>query len=180
MAAFQGIAPYIAQIEKGFAKKESPKAIADRLGISKKWRTIHRYKLAVWDMKDMVSEAKEIRAVRHEEARDKAVQEIVDTLEVINLGKLRARQLMAIALGDEFIGSDGQARALLHPQASIYRPAGAKMQAEMAKLEMELADRAEVIALTEGHMAANKGYRHGNEEAVNRGIIPGRSWNATG
>ena len=53
--AFKSIASYIDQIEAGFANKESPAAIAKRLGIPGKAKTIARYKTAVWDLKDLVS-----------------------------------------------------------------------------------------------------------------------------
>jgi hypothetical protein len=95
--AFEAIAAYIDQIEKGFVDRESPEAIAKRLGILDKAKTIRRYKAAVWDLKDLVSDAKEVRAEKHETQRDKAVIEIVNTLDAINLGKLRAKQLLEIS-----------------------------------------------------------------------------------
>ena len=136
--AFESLAGYIDQIEEGFLKKESPKAIANRLGIPKKWATIHRYKAAVWDLKDLVSEGKEIRAQNHDSKRNESLTEIVNTLDVINLGKLRAKQLLSVNLGDEFEVSDGQKNKLTLGSASIYWPIGTRMLSDVAKREMEL------------------------------------------
>ena len=96
--AFKSIASYVDQIEAGFANKESPAVIAKRLGIPEKAKTIARYKMAVWDLKDLVADAKEVRAEKHESQRNQAVDEVVSTLEVINLGKLRAKQLLSVSL----------------------------------------------------------------------------------
>jgi hypothetical protein len=136
--AFESIAEYVDQIEAGFGKHESPGAIARRLGIPEKAKTIARYKAAVWDLKDLVKDAKKKRAKNLEDKRDKAVDEIVDTLDLINLGKLRAKQLLAVNLGDEFAVSDGQKHKLTLGSASIYWPIGTKMMADSVKLEMEL------------------------------------------
>lgn len=136
--AFESIAAYIDKIEDGFSKKKSPVTIANSLGIPKKWKTIERYKTAVWDLKDLVAEGKEIRAANHDAKRNEAVQEIVDTLEVINLGKLRAKQLLSVNLGDEFEVSDGQKHKLTLGSASIYWPIGTKMLSDVARIEMEL------------------------------------------
>ena len=135
--AFESIAEYLDQIENGFGRKESPAAIAKRLGIPEKSKTISRYKLAVWDLKDLVSDAKEKRAQKHDTQRDAAVDEIVNTIDLINLGKLRAKQLMSINLGDEFDTGEGKHRLTLG-SASIYWPVGSKMMAESVRLEMEL------------------------------------------
>jgi hypothetical protein len=135
--AFESIAEYIDQVEEGFGRKESPASIAKRLGIPEKAKTIRRYKIAVWDLKDLVSDAKEKRAEKHDIKRDAAVDEIVNTLDLINLGKLRAKQLMSINLGDEFDTGEGTHRLTLG-SASIYWPIGTKMMADSVKLEMEL------------------------------------------
>lgn len=136
--AFKSIASYIDQIEAGFANKESPAAIAKRLSIPGKAKTIARYKTAVWDLKDLVADAKEVRAEKHESQRNQAVDEIVSTLEVINLGKLRAKQLLSVNLGDEFEVSDGETHRLTLGSASIYWPTGTRMLSECARLELEL------------------------------------------
>jgi hypothetical protein len=135
--AFESLAGYLDMIEEGFAKKQSPMTIANNLGIPKKWKTIERYKIAVWDLKDLVSDAKEIRAANHDAKRNEALNEIVDTLEVINLGKLRAKQMLSISLGEEFDTGTGKHRLTLG-SASIYWPVGTRMLADVVKLEMEL------------------------------------------
>jgi hypothetical protein len=66
------------------------------------------------------------------------VQEIVDTLEVVNLGKLRAKQLLSVNLGDKFAVSDGEEHKLTLGSASIYWPVGTKMLSDCARLELEL------------------------------------------
>lgn len=135
--AFESISAYLDQIEEGFLKKESARTIAQRLGIPEKWQTIHRYKAAVWDLKDLVAEGKEIRAANHDAKRNEAVQEIVDTLEVINLGKLRAKQMLSISLGEEFDTGEGKHKLTLG-SASVYWPIGTRMLSDVVRLEMEL------------------------------------------
>jgi len=136
--AFESIAEYVDQIEEGFGKKESPAAIARRLGIPEKAKTIARYKEAVWSLKDIVHDAKEKRAKKHEERRDKAVDEVVNTLDLINLAKRRSQQLMSVELGEEFEVSDGETHRLTLGSASIYWPAGSKMMMDAVRLELEL------------------------------------------
>jgi len=136
--AFEKLAPYIDFIEESFKKKKSPRAIANELGQPGLYSTINRYKAAVWGMKDLVGEAKEERASKHDEKRKEAVQEVVSTLELIELGKLRAKQLMSVNIGDEFDVSDGQKHKLTLGSASIYWPIGMQVARDAAKLEMEL------------------------------------------
>jgi hypothetical protein len=136
--AFGSLAPFIDLIEKGFGDKKSPRTIARELGQPGLYSTINRYKAAVWDLRDLVDEAKEVRAQRHDDARDKAKDEIVNTLDVVNLGKLRAKQLLDVNLGDLFAVSDGTMHALTLGSASVYWPIGSRMLFECAKLELEL------------------------------------------
>lgn len=136
--AFESLAPFIDLIEKGFGDKKSPRTIAKELGQPGLYSTINRYKSAVWDLRDLVDEAKEVRAQRHDAARDKAKEEIINTLDVVNLGKLRAKQLLDVNLGDLFAVSDGSMHALTLGSASVYWPIGTRMLFECAKLEMEL------------------------------------------
>jgi hypothetical protein len=136
--AFGTLAPFIDLIEKGFGDKKSPRTIARELGQPGLYSTINRYKAAVWDLRDLVNEAKEVRAQRHDDARNKAKDEIVNTLDVVNLGKLRAKQLLDVSLGDMFAVSDGTMHALTLGSASVYWPIGSRMLFECAKLELEL------------------------------------------
>jgi hypothetical protein len=136
--AFGTLAPFIDLIEKGFGDKKSPRTIAKELGQPGLYSTINRYKAAVWDLRDLVNEAKEVRAQRHDDARNKAKDEIVNTLDAVNLGKLRAKQLLDVSLGDMFAVSDGTMHALTLGSASVYWPIGSRMLFECAKLELEL------------------------------------------
>jgi len=144
--AFESLAPYLDKIERGFVEKKSPRKIARELNNPGLYSTIQRYKKAVWDLKDLVSDAKEIRAKKHEEARDQAVEEVVRTLDVLQLGLKRAKQLLEMNLGDQFLVSDGSEHVLTLGSASIYWPIGMHMLFEAARLEMELSgDDAEGI-----------------------------------
>jgi len=136
--AFEKLAPHIDQIEQGFKDKKSPREIAKDLGQPGLHVTIHRYKTAVWNLKDLVSDAKEKRAEKHDAKRNAAVDEIVNTLDLINLGKLRAKQLLSVSLGDEFAVSDGETHQLTLGSASVYWPIGTRMMSESVRLEMEL------------------------------------------
>jgi len=65
--------------------------------------------------------------------------EIVNTLELINLAKLRAKQLLSPNLGDTYDIADGTSRKLSLGVASIYWPIGQKMLCELSKREDEIA-----------------------------------------
>jgi hypothetical protein len=136
---FGVITPYIDEIEKGFSDNKGAKKIADELGIPEKWRTIQRYKIAVWNMKDLCSDARDVRAAKHEEARNVAVQELVENMDMIALAKVRARELLGISIGDEFdTVSDGKHKLTLSSGAQ-YWPIGLRLFTDAARLEMELA-----------------------------------------
>lgn len=64
------------------------------------------------DLKDLVSDAKEVRAEKHDTQYNQAVDKIVSTLERINLGRLRTKQLFSMDLEDEFEISDGETHKL--------------------------------------------------------------------
>jgi hypothetical protein len=136
--AFEKLAPYIDVIEQGLKDHKSPRAIAKELGQEGLDSTIQRYKTAVWCLKDLVSDAKEIRAEKHDSKRSEAVEEIVNTLDLINLSKRRAKCLLLVELGEEFAVSDGENHKLTLGSASIYWPIGTKMMADAVKLELEL------------------------------------------
>ena len=137
--AFDVIQPFIAQIEAGLAAKKSPRQIAKELGIPKSYNTIREYKIAVFDIGRKAGEAWRIEQAKgHDERKAAGVAEIVDTLEVLNLGKLRARQLLQVSLGDTFEVADGQVHKLTLGSASVYWPAGVDMLQKCAKLELEI------------------------------------------
>ena len=136
--AFEKLAPYIDEIEQGLKDKKSPRAIAKELGQPGLDSTIQRYKTAVWNLSDLVSDAKEVRAVKHEACRNEAIDEIVNTLEVINLGKLRARQLLRLELGQDYTTAEGEPRTLSWGSAAIYWQAGQRMICDLSKVELDL------------------------------------------
>ena len=80
----------------------------------------------------------------------------------------------------QHIGLDPRRSKALLNYAEQLREAGATgqvLEKALAKYRQRLInDRAEVIALTEGHTAANEGYRQGNVEAVRRGVLDPREW----
>ena len=141
--AFESIAAYIDQIEMGFERKESPKAIAKRLGISEKWRTIHRYKSAVWDLKDLVAESKEERAANHDSRRESAKIEIIKSLDLIDKIKMRAWQHLDWQVGDEYgsVNENGQPvkRKASPGQVINWHHQATDMAAKALKAELELA-----------------------------------------
>lgn len=137
--AFEKIQPHIATVEAGLAAGKSLRAIANEIGLPGAYNTIREYKIAVFDIGKTAGEAWRIEQAKgHDERIAQGVAEIVDTLEVLNLGKLRARQLLQVSLGDEFEVADGQVHKLTLGSASVYWPAGVDMLQKCAKLELEI------------------------------------------
>ncbi|MEI8002774.1 MAG: hypothetical protein WCG94_00395 [Methanothrix sp.] len=136
--AFAKLAPYIDEIEQGLKDKKSPRTIAKELGQPGLDSTIQRYKTAVWNLRELVSDAKEVRALKHEACRNEAIDEIVNTLDVINLGKLRARQLLRLELGQDYTTAEGEPRKLSWGSAVIYWQAGQRMICDLSKTELDL------------------------------------------
>jgi len=138
--AFEIIAPHIDFIEKALAEKKSPRAIANELGEPGLYSTIWRYKTAVFDLnKEAVLTWKVERAKNHDQRLAEGKAEIINTLEVINLGKLRAKQLLQLELGSPYETAEGEPRTLSFGSAVIYWQAGQKMICDLSKAEMELA-----------------------------------------
>ncbi|OPY45889.1 MAG: hypothetical protein A4E47_00801 [Methanosaeta sp. PtaU1.Bin028] len=138
--AFEDLAPNIDEIEKGLAARESPEFIAKKLGIPAQARTIRRYKKAVFDLGREVDKAWRLeRAKSHEERLAEGKVAIVDSLEVINLGKLRARQLLDITIGQQYETAEGEKRIVSYGVAAIYWSQGSKMICELTKAEAEIA-----------------------------------------
>lgn len=141
--AFESIAAYIDQIEQGFLDKESPAAIAKRLGILEKAKTIQRYKVAVWDLKDLVAESREERAEKHDSKREAAKVEIIKTLDLIEKIKWRANQHLDWNPGDTYksTNEDGQeSNRIASPgQVIHWHSQATEMAAKAAKMELELA-----------------------------------------
>jgi hypothetical protein len=138
--AFEKLASHIDFIEKALTEKKSPRAIANELGEPGLYSTIWRYKTAVFDLNKEASTAwREERAKSHEQRLAEGKAEIVNTLEVINLGKLRARQLLALEQGQEYETAQGEERILSWGSAQIFWQAGQKMICDLSKAEQELA-----------------------------------------
>jgi hypothetical protein len=141
--AFEKLAPHIDFIEESFIKKKSPRAIAKELGNPGLYQTIARYKAAVWDIRDLVSEAKEERAKRHDSAREAAKVEIVKSLDLIEKMKSRAFTDMDWMPGDEYTvtkedGTEG-VRRVSPGQAIAWHHQACDMAAKALKAELELA-----------------------------------------
>jgi hypothetical protein len=136
--AFESIAAYIDEIENAFLKKESPEAIAKRLGISDKAKTIRRYKAAVWDLKDLVAEGKDARASQHEANRDQAKAEIIRTLDIIEKIKAKAFKHLDWTAGDIYDTSEGK-RIATPGQVIAWHAQAAEMAVKAIKAELEMA-----------------------------------------
>ncbi len=138
--AFEVLAPFIDIVEKGLTEKKTPRVIADELGQSGLYQTIRRYKIAVFDLNKEANAAwREERAKNHDQRLEEGKAEIINTLEVINLGKLRARQLLGLNLGDEYVTAEGENRKLSWGSAAIYWQAGQKMICGLSRAEAEIA-----------------------------------------
>ncbi|MFA5408924.1 MAG: hypothetical protein WC343_09170 [Bacilli bacterium] len=141
--AFESIAEYIDQVEEGFGRKESPASIAKRLGIPEKAKTIRRYKIAVWDLKDLVAESKEERAANHDSRRESAKIEIIKSLDLIDKIKMRAWQHLDWQVGDEYgsVNENGQPvkRKASPGQVINWHHQATDMAAKALKAELELA-----------------------------------------
>ena len=140
---FKSIADYIDEIERGFVAKESPEAIASRLGIPEKAKTIRRYKAAVWDLRELVAETKEERMVNHEARREEAKIEIIKSLDLIDKIKMRAWQHLDWQVGDEYgsVNENGQPvkRKASPGQVINWHHQATDMAAKALKAELELA-----------------------------------------
>lgn len=138
--AFEILAPHIDIIEAGLTSKKSPRAIARELGQPGLHETIRRYKIAVFDLNKEANEAwRRERAKTYEERLEQGKAPIVDSLEVINLGKLRARQLLGVELGEPYQTAEGIDRTVSYGVASIYWGQGARMICDLSKAEAEIA-----------------------------------------
>lgn len=137
--AFETLAPHIDFIEKALGEKKSPRAIAKELGDPGLYQSIRRYKIAVFDLAKEADAAWRVeRAKSHEKRLEEGKAQIIDSLEVINLAKHRARQLLSLELGDEYETAEGEKRNLSLGSAAIYWPTGQRMICELSKTELEL------------------------------------------
>ena len=140
--AFEKLAPYIDIIEQGFQARKSPRVIANELGQPGLYSTINRYKAAVWGMKDLVGEAKEKRAEKHDARREATKVEIIASLDLIEKMKARAFRDLDWQAGDEYdiSGEDGKPskRKVTPGQAIAWHDQAANVAAKALRAELEL------------------------------------------
>jgi hypothetical protein len=139
VSAFRSLEPYIDAIDEGLSRGESPASIAQRLGIPEKARTIRRYR----DTKFLpLKAAREIWTVEQSKTPEQRIAEgkvpLIETLEVINLAKLRAMQLLQLEVGTPYRTSSGEEREMSWPSVAGYWQSGSKMICDLARIEMEL------------------------------------------
>jgi len=136
--AFEKLAPHIDFIEKGLADGKSPRAIAKELGEPSLFQTIYRYKSKCFDLNSAATGAwTEERQKNHDTRFNEGKAKIIDSLELLNLVKLRADQLLSLEIGQNVLGKDGPAP--LSPGYAVYLwgPA-AKMAIDAIKQEQEI------------------------------------------
>ncbi len=140
MVEFESILPYIDRIETLLNQKKSPQKIAAELGIPEKWMTITRYKKKYFDTTKAASLAWMGEQQKpHEQRFEEGKAEIIDSLELLNLAKKRARELMNLNVGDPYTTAEGEARNVSYGVAAIYWPAGQKMACDAIRQEQEIA-----------------------------------------
>jgi len=137
--AFESLSEYLDQIEDLLSQGNSPRAVARALNIPSKYQTIARYKKAVFDMPGAARVAwQEEKQKTTSDRLDEGVARIVDSLELLNLAKLRAYQLMERDIGGEYQTSKGESRNLSLGSASIFWQTGQKMACETIRMEQEI------------------------------------------
>lgn len=147
--AFEALQPHIDEIEARLAKGESLRSIARDLGVS--LSTLHRYKKAVFDLEVEARRAwDEERKKNHEQRKAEGKARIVNNLELLNLVKLRAEQLLSIEAGQEYQNADGETRTMtFHTVATLWEKA-TKMATDAIKQELELIGDDPVSRLADG------------------------------
>lgn len=137
--AFESLSGYIDKIEEMLIQNKSPHAIASAIGQPQKWKTIERYREAVFNFRKAAveqwdEEKKKASEQRFTEGKDK----IIDNFELLNKLKARADYLLEFEAGDTYSTAE---------QTQVLTPGSvAKMYGEAAKLaqiaiksELELA-----------------------------------------
>lgn len=139
--AFESIAENLEEIETLLAEGMNPSAIARKIGDPKKAQTIRRYKAEVFDIRGAAVEAWEAEKAKPVNERLEAGKaRIVDSLELINLAKLRADDLLSLEIGDPYTtaGSEEE-KALTLGSCAIYWDTGAKIAVQAIRMEQEIA-----------------------------------------
>lgn len=135
--AFEALQPYLDEIEMRLAKGESLRSIARTLGLP--FSTLRRYKKTMFDLREEARKVwDEERKKSHEQRKAEGKARIVDNLELLNLVKLRAEELLNIKAGDKYQTANGEARSMtLYSVAALWEKA-AKMATEAIKQELGL------------------------------------------
>ncbi|NCC58423.1 MAG: hypothetical protein EOM17_12450 [Synergistales bacterium] len=139
--AFESIQGDLDKIEELLSKGLSPQSIAKKLGYPKKYKTIQRYKRDVFDVQAAASEAwEEEKAKTTEERLEEGKVRIIDSLELLNLAKLRGWQLLDLNIGDPYkTAGDEQEKALSLGSCAIYWDLGTKIATQAIRQEQEIA-----------------------------------------
>ena len=138
--AFESIRQYIDKIESLLSAGQSPRAIALGLNIPQKYQTINRYKKEVFDIQGAAREAWVCEQAKPPESRfEEGKARIVDSLELLNLAKLRSWQLLSLDIGDPYTLADGTKQHLSLASAAIHWEVGARIGTQAIKQEQEIA-----------------------------------------
>lgn len=135
---FESIEGYLEQIETLLVQGQSPKAIADQLGIPEKQKTIYRYKKKVFDFKKAASEEwTEEKQKGHDERMKAGKDRIIDNFEFLNRLKLKADSLLDFNVGDSYTKGNESATITPGSLAEIYAKAG-QIGTAAIKAELEI------------------------------------------
>ena len=135
---YESILPYLDQIEEGLKKNQSPQAIAGALGIPEKYRTIYRYKKDHFDLQKEAGEewTEEIQKA-HDQRKAEGKAEIIENFELLNLRKMRARELLLINIGDETQTKNGTTKISQGYAATLWGQ-GDKIADNAIRQELEM------------------------------------------
>lgn len=139
--AFESITGELEDIEKRLAAGENPNAISRAIyGDNTKSQTIRRYKTEVFDIRGAAVEAWESEKARPRNERfEEGKARIVDSLELINLAKCRADDLLSLKIGDPYKTADSDdEKKLTLGSCAIYWKTGSEIAATAIKLELEI------------------------------------------
>jgi len=147
--AFEILQPYLDEIEARLTKGESLRSISRTLGVP--FSTLRRYKNTVFNLKEEACKAwDEERKKSHEQRKAEGKAKIVNNLELLNLVKLRAEQLLSVEIGQEYKTSDGESRTINFYTAATLWEKASKMAAEAIRKELEVSGDDPTSRLAEG------------------------------
>jgi hypothetical protein len=134
---FESIRDQIPEIERRLLAKESPLKISRELNIPK--TIIYDYKRYCFNLqgeaaKDWAEEQKK----GHDERMAAGKEDIINTLELLNLAKKRAQYLLGLELGSAYKLADGEEKELSLASAALYWQQGQQMTCDIVKSELLL------------------------------------------